>query len=173
MNTVQSHQIDKFVNATKGSPLFLELLDPILRQGRKSVGKVIVRLALTPKKSKWRKMPQRSHSILGKMVRHGSDIGSERNIRHTFHLKFKGLCSGDFLVSQPFSVKTTAKVLFIEQSVAIVQLEGLVASRIILQLMKKQTKGSITFIHSYRSMLKVSRVRKTFLLFTQGQKHAL
>ena len=67
MNAVQSHQMDKFVNATKGSPLFLELLDPILRQGRKSVGKVIVRLALTPKKSKWRKMPQRSHSILGKM----------------------------------------------------------------------------------------------------------
>ena len=133
MNDVQPHQMDTFVNTTKGSPLFLELLDPILRQGRKSVDELIARLALTPKKSKEEEDASEKPFVFEE---DGVDMGQISVVRETFDtLPTESLKVSAVVISLfhgPFSVPTAAKVLGIDRSEAIAQLEGLAASRIIL-----------------------------------------
>ncbi|PFX16329.1 hypothetical protein AWC38_SpisGene19409 [Stylophora pistillata] len=129
---VQPHQMDKFIQATKGSPLFLEILDPILRQGRKSVDDLIVRLTLTPKKSK---VEEDASEKPFDFEEDGVDMVQMFVMRESFDtLPTESLKVSAVVISLfhgPFTVLTAAKVLGIDQSEAIALLEGLVASRII------------------------------------------
>ena len=158
MNDVQPHQMDKFVNTTKGSPLFLELLDPILRQGRKSVDELIARLALTPKKSK---VEEDASEKPFDFEEDGVDMGQISVVRETFDtLPTESLKVSAVVISLfhgPFSVPTAAKVLGIDQSEAIAQLEGLAASRIIFVVDEeaKERKYDIhTLLQKYADSIK-------------------
>ena len=121
-----------------------------MRQGRKSVDEFIARLALTPKKSK---VEEHASEKPFDFEEDGVDMGQISVERETFDtlptesLKVPAVVI--FLFHGPFSVKTAAKVVCIDQSEAIAQLEGLVASRIIF-VVYEEAKESMTFIHSYK-----------------------
>ena len=106
--------------------------DPILRQGRKSVDELIARLALTPKKSK---VEEHASEKPFDFEEDGVDMGQISVVRETFDtlltasLKVSAVVIS--LLYGPFSVKTAAKIVCNDQSEAIAQLKGLVASRII------------------------------------------
>ena len=133
-----------------------------MRQGRKSVDELIARLALTPKKSK---MEEHASEKPFDFEEDGVDMDQISVTRETFDtLSTESLKVSAVAISLfhgPFSAKTAAKVVCNDQSEAIAQLEGLVASRIIF-VVYEEVKG-----RKYdRIMLIVSRVRKTFLLST-------
>ena len=99
-----------------------------MRQGRKSVDELIARLALTPKKSK---VEEHASEKPFDFEEDGIDMGQVSVARETFDtlptesLKVPAVVISLFHGS--FSVKTAAKVVCIDQSEAIAQLEGLVA----------------------------------------------
>ena len=138
-----------------------------MRQGRKSVDKLIARLALTPKKSK---VEEDTSEKPFDFEEDGVDMGQISVVRETFDtLPTESLKVSVLVISllhEPFSVKTAAKVVCIDQSEAIAQLEGLVA-KIIIFVVYEEAKERKYDIHPLlQSMLTVSRVRKTFLLST-------
>ena len=137
-----------------------------MRQGRKSVDKLIARLALTPKKSK---VEEDTSEKPFDFEEDGVDMGQISVVRETFDtlltesLKVSAVVIS--LLHGPFSVKTAAKIVCNDQSEAIAQLEGLVASRNIFKVYEgKERKYDVHPL--LQSMLTVSRVRKTFLLST-------
>ena len=99
-----------------------------MRQGRKSVDKLIARLALTPKKSK---VEEDTSEKPFDFEEDGVDMGQISVVRETFDtlltesLKVSAVVIS--LLHGPFSVKTAAKIVCNDQSEAIAQLEGLVA----------------------------------------------
>ena len=99
-----------------------------MRQGRKSVDKLIARLALTPKKSK---VEEDTSEKPFDFEEDGVDMGQISVVRETFDtLLTESLKVSVVVISLlhgPFSVKTAAKVVCNDQSEAIAQLEGLVA----------------------------------------------
>ena len=99
-----------------------------MRQGRKSVDKLIARLALTPKKSK---VEEDTSEKPFDFEEDGVDMGQISVVRETFDtLPTESLKVSVLVISllhEPFSVKTAAKVVCNDQSEAIAQLEGLVA----------------------------------------------
>ena len=121
-----------------------------MRQGRKSVDELIARLALTPKKSK---VEEHASEKPFDFEEDGVDMGQISVERETFDtLPTESLKVPAVVISLfhgPFSVKTATKVVCIDQSEAIAQLEGLVASRIIF-VVYEEAKERMTFIHSYK-----------------------
>ena len=121
-----------------------------MRQGRKSVDELIARLALTPKKSK---VEEHASEKPFDFEEDGVDMGQISVVRETFDtlltesLKVSAVVIS--LLHGPFSVKTAAKIVCNDQSEAIAQLKGLVASRIIF-LVYEEGKERMTFIHSYK-----------------------
>ena len=99
-----------------------------MRQGRKSVDKLIARLALTPKKSK---VEEDTSEKPFDFEEDGVDMGQISVVRETFDTLLTESLKVSVLVISllhgPFSVKTAAKVVCNDQSEAIAQLEGLVA----------------------------------------------
>ena len=138
-----------------------------MRQGRKSVDKLIARLALTPKKSK---VEEHASEKPFDFEEDGVDMGQISVVRETFDtlltesLKVSAVVIS--LLHGPFSVKTAAKIVCNDQSEAIAQLEGLVASRIIFLVYEEGKERKYDVHPLLQSMLTVSRVRKTFLLST-------
>ena len=133
-----------------------------MRQGRKYFDELIARLALTPKKPK---VEEHASEKPFDFEEDGVDMDQISVTRETFDtLSTESLKVSAVAISLfhgPFSAKTAAKVVCNDQSEAIAQLEGLVASRIIF-VVYEEVKG-----RKYdRIMLIVSRVRKTFLLST-------
>ena len=138
-----------------------------MRQGRKSVDKLIARLALTPKKSK---VEEDTSEKPFDFEEDGVDMGQISVVRETFDtLPTESLKVSVLVISllhEPFSVKTAAKVVCNDQSEAIAQLEGLVASRIIFVVYEDAKERKYDIHPLLQSMLTVSRVRKTFLFST-------
>ena len=138
-----------------------------MRQGRKSVDELIARLALTPKKSK---VEEHASEKPFDFEEDGVDMGQISVVRETFDtlltesLKVSAVVIS--LLHGPFSVKTAAKIVCNDQSEAIAQLEGLVASRIIFLVYEEGKERKYDIHPLLQSMLIVSRVRKTFLLST-------
>ena len=99
-----------------------------MRQGRKSVDKLIARLALTPKKSK---VEEDTSEKPFDFEEDGVDMGQISVVRETFDTLLTESLKVSVLVISllhgPFSVKTAAKIVCNDQSEAIAQLEGLVA----------------------------------------------
>ena len=138
-----------------------------MQQGRKSVDELIARLALIPKKSKVEEhAPEKPFDF----EEDGVDMGQISVVRETFDtLSTKSLKVSAVVISSfhgPFSVKTAAKVICIDQSEAIAPLEGLVANQIIFVVYEEAKERKYDIHPLLQSMLIVSRVRKTFLLFT-------
>ena len=138
-----------------------------MQQGRKSVDELIARLALIPKKSKVEEhAPEKPFDF----EEDGVDMGQISVVRETFDtlltesLKVSAVVIS--LLHGPFSVKTAAKIVCNDQSEAIAQLEGLVASRIIFLVYEEGKERKYDVHPLLQSMLTVSRVRKTFLLST-------
>ena len=138
-----------------------------MRQGRKSVDELIARLALTPKKSK---VEEHASEKPFDFEEDGVDMGQKSVVRETFDtLLTESLKVSVVVISLlhgPFSVKTAAKIVCNDQSEAIAQLEGLVASRIIFLVYEEGKERKYDVHPLLQSMLTVSRVRKTFLLST-------
>ena len=138
-----------------------------MRQGRKSVDELIARLALTPKKSK---VEEHASEKPFDFEEDGVDMGQISVVRETFDtLLTESLKVSVVVISLlhgPFSVKTAAKIVCNDQSEAIAQLEGLVASRIIFLVYEEGKERKYDVHPLLQSMLTVSRVRKTFLLST-------
>ena len=138
-----------------------------MRQGRKSVDELIARLALTPKKSK---VEEHASEKPFDFEEDGVDMGQISVVRETFDtLPTESLKVSVLVISllhEPFSVKTAAKVVCNDQSEAIAQLEGLVASRIIFVVYEDAKERKYDIHPLLQSMLTVSRVRKTFLFST-------
>ena len=138
-----------------------------MRQGRKSVDELIARLALTPKKSK---VEEHASEKPFDFEEDGVDMGQISVVRETFDtLLTESLKVSVVVISLlhgPFSVKTAAKIVCNDQSEAIAQLKGLVASRIIFSVYEEGKERKYDVHPLLQSMLTVSRVRKTFLLST-------
>ena len=120
------------ISIAKGFPLLLGGLAAILQQERKSPGELIAEVARALKKSK-------VEEATGKKPLSFAEEGVDVNQMSAISLMFYTLSTERLKLSAvvislfhgPFSAPTAAKVLGIDLSEAIVQLEGLVASQII------------------------------------------
>ena len=120
------------ISIAKGFPLLLGGLAAILQQERKSPGELIAEVAHALKKSK-------VEEATGKKPLSFAEEGVDANQMSAISLMFDTLSTERLKLSVvvisffhgPFSAPTAAKVLGIDLSEAIVQLEGLVASQII------------------------------------------
>ena len=129
---VKPQQKDNLMSITKGFPLFLKGLGAILRQERKSPEELIAEVVHALKKLK---LEQDAEGMLAGFEEEGVDVNQMFAVSLMFEtLSTERLKLSAVVVSLfhgPFSVETAAKVLSIDPSEAIVQLEGLVASEII------------------------------------------
>ena len=129
---VKPQQKDNLMSITKGFPLFLKGLGAILRQERKSPEELIAEVVHALKKLK---LEQDAEGMLAGFEEEGVDVNQMFAVSLMFDtLSTERLKLSAVVVSLfhgPFSVATAAKVLDIDPSEAIVQLEGLVASEII------------------------------------------
>ena len=129
---VQVHQKDNLIGISKGFPIVLKGMGAILRQERKSADDLIAEVAATPKKSK---VHEDAEEMSVSFEEEGVDAGQISVIREMFatlpsdSLKVTAVVIS--LFHGPFSVATASEVLGIDQSEALAQLEGLVASAII------------------------------------------
>ena len=132
MTDVKPQQKDNLISITKGFPLFLKGLGAILRQERKSPEELIAEVVHALKKLK---LEQDAEGKLAGFEEEGVDVNQMSAVSLMFEtLSTERLKLSAVVVSLfhgPFSVATAAKVLDIDPSEAIVQLEGLVASQII------------------------------------------
>ena len=132
MTDVKPQQKDNLISITKGFPLFLKGLGAILRQERKSPEELIAEVVHALKKLK---LEQDAEGKLAGFEEEGVDVNQMLAVSLMFEtLSTERLKLSAVVVSLfhgPFSVATAAKVLGIDLSEAIVQLEGLVASEII------------------------------------------
>ena len=132
MTDVKPQQKDNLISITKGFPLFLKGLGAILRQERKSPEELIAEVVHALKKLK---LEQDAEGMLAGFEEEGVDVNQMFAVSLMFEtLSTERLKLSAVVVSLfhgPFSVATAAKVLDIDPSEAIVQLEGLVASEII------------------------------------------
>ena len=132
MTNVKREQKDNLMSITKGFPLFLKGLGAIMRQERKSPEELIAEIVHALKKMKV------ELDVSGKLAGFDEE-GVDINQMSAVSLMFETLSTERLKLSAvvvslfhgPFSVATAAKVLDIDPSEAIVQLEGLVASEII------------------------------------------
>ena len=132
MTDVKPEQKDDLISIAKGFPLLLKGLAAILQQERKSPGELIADVASALKTSKVEEdIRERAVSFEeeGMDVNQISAISLMFNTLSTERLKLSAVVIS--LFHGPFSVSKAAKVLDIDLTEAIVQLEGLVASRII------------------------------------------
>ena len=129
---VKPQQKDNLMSITKGFPLFLKGLGAILRQERKSPEELTSEVVRALKKLK---VEQDAGGKLAGFEEEGVDVNQMFAVSLMFEtLSTERLKLSAVVVSLfhgPFSVATAAKVLDIDPSEAIVQLEGLVASEII------------------------------------------
>ena len=129
---VKPQQKDNLMSITKGFPLFLKGLGAILRQERKSPEELTSEVVRALKKLK---VEQDAGGKLAGFEEEGVDVNQMFAVSLMFDtLSTERLKLSAVVVSLfhgPFSVATAAKVLGIDLSEAIVQLEGLVASEII------------------------------------------
>ena len=127
---VQVHQKDNLIGISKGFPIVLKGMGAILRQERKSADDLIAEVAA--EKSK---VHEDAEEMSVSFEEEGVDAGQISVIREMFatlpsdSLKVTAVVIS--LFHGPFSVATASKVLGIDQSEALAQLEGLVASAII------------------------------------------
>ena len=132
LTNVKREQKDNLMSITKGFPLFLKGLGAIMRQERKSPEELIAEIVHALKKMK---VEQDVSGKLAGFDEEGVDINQMSAVSLMFEtLSTERLKLSAVVVSLfhgPFSVATAAKVLDIDPSEAIVQLEGLVASEII------------------------------------------
>ena len=132
MTDVKPQQKDDLMSIAKGFPLILKGLGAILRQERKSSVELIAEVARALKKSK-------VEEDTGERPVSFEEEGVDVNQMSAVSLMFETLSTERLKLSAvmislfhgPFSAPTAAKVLGIDLSEAIVQLEGLVASQII------------------------------------------
>ena len=132
MTDVKPELKDNLMSIAKGFPLFLKGLGAIMRQERKSPEELIAEVVHALKKMKVEK------DASGKLAGFDEE-GVDVNQMSAVSLMFETLSTERLKLSAvvvslfhgPFSVATAAKVLDIDPSEAIVQLEGLVASEII------------------------------------------
>ena len=132
LTNVKREQKDNLMSITKGFPLFLKGLGAIMRQERKSPEELIAEIVHALKKMKV------ELDVSGKLAGFDEE-GVDINQMSAVSLMFETLSTERLKLSAvvvslfhgPFSVATAAKVLGIDLSEAIVQLEGLVASEII------------------------------------------
>ena len=132
MTDVKPQQKNDLISIAKGFPLLLGGLAAILQQERKSPGELIAEVARALKKSK-------VEEATGKKPLRFAEEGVDANQMSAISLMFDTLSTERLKLSVvvisffhgPFSAPTAAKVLGIDLSEAIVQLEGLVASQII------------------------------------------
>ena len=128
MTDVKPQQKNDLISIAKGFPLLLGGLAAILQQERKSPGELIAEVARALKKSK-------VEEATGKKPLRFADEGVDANQMSAISLMFDTLSMERLKLSVvvislfhgPFSAPTAAKVLGIDLSEAIVQLEGLVA----------------------------------------------
>ena len=132
MTDVKPEQKDNLMSITKGFPLFLKGLGAIMRQERKSPEELIAEVVHALKKMK---VEEDASGKLAGFDEEGVDVNQMSAVSLMFDtLSTERLKLSAVVVSLfhgPFSVATAAKVLGIDPSEAIVQLEGLVASEII------------------------------------------
>ena len=132
LTNVKREQKDNLMSITKGFPLFLKGLGAIMRQERKSPEELIAEVVHAPKKMK---VEEDASGKLAGFDEEGVDVNQMSAVSLMFEtLSTERLKLSAVVVSLfhgPFSVATAAKVLDIDPSEAIVQLEGLVASEII------------------------------------------
>ena len=127
---VQVHQKDNLIGISKGFPIVLKGMGAILRQERKSADDLIAEVAA--EKSK---VHEDAEEMSVSFEEEGVDAGQISVIREMFatlpsdSLKVTAVVIS--LFHGPFSVATASEVLGIDQSEALAQLEGLVASAII------------------------------------------
>ena len=132
MTDVKPELKDNLMSIAKGFPLFLKGLGAIMRQERKSPEELIAEIVHALKKMKV------ELDVSGKLAGFDEE-GVDVNQMSAVSLMFETLSTERLKLSAvvvslfhgPFSVATAAKVLDIDPSEAIVQLEGLVASEII------------------------------------------
>ena len=132
MTDVKPELKDNLMSIAKGFPLFLKGLGAIMRQERKSPEELIAEIVHALKKMKV------ELDVSGKLAGFDEE-GVDINQMSAVSLMFETLSTERLKLSAvvvslfhgPFSVATAAKVLGIDPSEAIVQLEGLVASEII------------------------------------------
>ena len=132
MTEVKPELKDNLMSIAKGFPLFLKGLGAIMRQERKSPEELIAEVVHAPKKMK---VEEDASGKLAGFDEEGVDVNQMSAVSLMFEtLSTERLKLSAVVVSLfhgPFSVATAAKVLDIDPSEAIVQLEGLVASEII------------------------------------------
>ena len=129
---VKPQQKDNLISFTKGFPLFLKGLGAILRQERKSPEELIEEIVHAVKKMKVAEDAREKPAGFeeeGVNVSQMYAVSLMFNTLSTERLKLSAVVIS--LFHGPFSVSTAAKVLGIDPTEAIVQLEGLVASQII------------------------------------------
>ena len=152
MADVKPQQKNDLISIAKGFPLLLGGLAAILEQERKSPGELIAEVARALKKSK-------VEEATGKKPLRFAEEGVDANQMSAISLMFDTLSTERLKLSVvvisffhgPFSAPTAAKVLGIDLSEAIVQLEGLVASQIISVVDEEAKEGSMKFTLCYRN----------------------
>ena len=127
---VQVHQKDNLIGISKGFPIVLKGMGAILRQERKSADDLIAEVAA--EKSK---VHEDAEEMSVSFEEEGVDAGQISVIREMFATLPSGSLKVTAVVISlfhgPFSVAIASEVLGIDQSEALAQLEGLVASAII------------------------------------------
>ena len=158
------------ISIAKGFPLLLGGLAAILQQERKSPGELIAEVARALKKSK-------VEEATGKKPLSFAEEGVDVNQMSAISLMFYTLSTERLKLSAvvislfhgPFSAPTAAKVLGIDLSEAIVQLEGLVASQIISAVNEEAKERKYDIHPLLQNMLTVSKIMITLVLLTWRQ----
>ena len=155
MTDVKPQQKDDLMSIAKGFPLILKGLGAILRQERKSPVELIAEVARALKKSK-------VEEDTGERPVSFEEEGVDVNQMSAVSLMFETLSTERLKLSAvmislfhgPFSAPTAAKVLGIDLSEAIVQLEGLVASQIISAVDEERKYDIHPLLQKYADSIK-------------------
>ena len=171
---VNSQQKNELISISKGIPLLLKGLAAILRQERKSAHELIAEVQKGV--SKKLKGEKDSKEKPFNFEEEGVDIGQFSTIREMFSTlptdSLKVSAVSISLFCGPFSASTAAKILGLNPSDALVQLEGLVTSAVI-SVVNEQAKEVMYDIHpllrKYADSIKNDEVFSMAYLEAKGQ----